>query len=560
MSLVVPFEEIFQNKNDLLANHASWERVELGDVCSILNGYALKSSLFNSRTGFPVIRIRDLAKNTTNTLYDGMFPEEYIIQNGDMLIGMDGIFRCYEWSGGAAVLNQRVCKITSDDRFLLRKFLLYGINGYLKAIEDATSSVTVGHLSSKDILRIPFPLPPLAEQRRIVAKLESLLGKVEACQQRLAKIPVILKRFRQAVLAAACSGELTVDWRTGHPILEFRSSDGTDANGTQEAIELPTTWSIILFRQLIESSFYGPRFSAESYTDTGIPTIRTTDISFDGSITLVDAPRLSVSSKELEKYGLQQDDLLVTRTGATIGKCALYDSAIGPAIPSAYLIRFRLHRELIFPKYALTFFMSPKGQQLLLGGSTSVAQPNVNAATISDFLIPTPPYEEQQEIVRRVEAFFQLADQLESRYQRAKAQVDKLQQSILAKAFRGELVPTEAELARQEGRDYEPATVLLERIRRERAVQAKLPKKKPEPKSKQRKVAKTMALKDDVNPTHLRDLILASKHQQLTPKELWQQSGLVLDDFYSQLKEEVDKGFVDELRPNNTDRYLVSAQ
>lgn len=112
--------------------------------------------------------------------------------------------------------------------------------------------------------------------------------------------------------------------------------------------------------------------------------------------------------------------------------------------------------------------MGPIGQKYLLEGSTAVAQPNVNATTIAKFPIPLPSLAEQEEIVRRVEALFKLADQIEQRYRKAKAQVDKLTQAILAKAFRGELVPTEAELARREGRDYEPASALLERIRRER--------------------------------------------------------------------------------------------
>jgi type I restriction enzyme S subunit len=91
---------------------------------------------------------------------------------------------------------------------------------------------------------------------------------------------------------------------------------------------------------------------------------------------------------------------------------------------------------------------------------------------LKNWAIPLPPMDEQREIVRHVETLFQLADQIEARYQRAKPMVDKLQQSILSKAFRGELVPTEAELARREGRDYEPASVLLERIKSERVEHA----------------------------------------------------------------------------------------
>src|SRR5437868_155687 len=142
MSLVVPFEEIFFNKTGLLATHESWTRVELGDVCQILNGFPFSSKLFNRDKGLPIVRIRDLERNESHTRYAGEVPKESCVGNRDLLIGMDGIFRCVEWNGGKAGLNQRVCKIIPDDRFLDRKFLLYGINGYLSAIQDATSSVT----------------------------------------------------------------------------------------------------------------------------------------------------------------------------------------------------------------------------------------------------------------------------------------------------------------------------------------------------------------------------------------------------------------------------------
>ena len=154
---------------------------------------------------------------------------------------------------------------------------------------------------------------------------------------------------------------------------------------------------------------------------------------------------------------MEHGDLLVTRTGATIGKCALYDKRLGPAIPSAYLIRFRLRQDLIVPKFALLTFMSPQGQLLLVGGSTAVAQPNVNATTISEFLVPIAPLAEQHQIVCCVEKLFAFADQIEARYREAKSKVDGLTRSILARTFRGELVP-------QDPKD-ESADKLLERIR-----------------------------------------------------------------------------------------------
>jgi type I restriction enzyme, S subunit len=171
-----------------------------------------------------------------------------------------------------------------------------------------------------------------------------------------------------------------------------------------------------------------------------------------------------------DHFLLKEEDLVVTRTGATIGKCALYTASLGPALASAYLIRCRLARTTAVPRYLLTVLMSRWGQDHLVGGSTAMAQPNVNTTTIARIPIPFPPLAEQHEIVRRVDALFALADKIEARVTGATARVERITQAILAKAFRGELVPTEAEVARQEGRDYELASVLLERIRTERGA------------------------------------------------------------------------------------------
>jgi type I restriction enzyme S subunit len=104
---------------------------------------------------------------------------------------------------------------------------------------------------------------------------------------------------------------------------------------------------------------------------------------------------------------------------------------------------------------------------------TGTAQPKLTQGALNSIPVPVAPIPEQCEIVRRVEALFALADKTEARVQAATARVEKITQAILAKAFRGELVPTEAELARQEGRPYEPASVLLERIRAARTASEK---------------------------------------------------------------------------------------
>jgi type I restriction enzyme S subunit len=119
--------------------------------------------------------------------------------------------------------------------------------------------------------------------------------------------------------------------------------------------------------------------------------------------------------------------------------------------------------------YLLLWTISPAhGRAKLTNDACGAGKPGLNLDNIREMAVALPPLAEQHEIVRRVDALFALADKIEARVTAATARVEKITQAILAKAFRGELVPTEAELARVEGRDYEPASVLLERIRAER--------------------------------------------------------------------------------------------
>lgn len=151
---------------------AGWETKTLSDLLTVQNGYAFDSKLFGS-AGMPLIRIRDLKVGlTTETNFSGEFDPKYVVNAGDFLIGMDGEFGCYEWKGEPALLNQRVCRLQSFGSSLEPRFLFYGINSHLKAIEDVTGYTTVKHLSSKQILAIEMPAPARVEQHRIVALLD----------------------------------------------------------------------------------------------------------------------------------------------------------------------------------------------------------------------------------------------------------------------------------------------------------------------------------------------------------------------------------------------------
>ena len=179
------------NHNGLLAVHRTWERTPLTEVAAILNGFAFKSSLFDACEGVPLVRIRDVLSDQTQTKYGGEYDDTYLVASGDLLIGMDGDFHCTIWQGGTALLNQRVCKVTPREDYNQR-FLAHVLPGYLKAINDHTSAITVKHLSSRTVTNIPLPLPPpdraathRREDRRVVHGPRRGRGGVERAQAKL---------------------------------------------------------------------------------------------------------------------------------------------------------------------------------------------------------------------------------------------------------------------------------------------------------------------------------------------------------------------------------------
>jgi type I restriction enzyme S subunit len=183
----------------------------------------------------------------------------------------------------------------------------------------------------------------------------------------------------------------------------------------------------------------------------------------------------------------------------------------------------------------------------------ATAQKNINIGILGEVAVPLPPLYEQREIVRRVEALFALAEGIEAHVRAATLRAERLPQSILARAFRGELVPTEAELAAKEGREYEPASVLLERIQEER--------KQYKP-AKPGRGGKTMAThstgRKPVRHRRPLDEVL-SEQGKLEPERLFDLAGFdedSVDDFYEQLRVLIHAGKVRENRPNKKDVTL----
>lgn len=176
-----------------------WREVAVAEVATMLPGFAFKSENFVTDTdaGLPLVRIRDLGLTNTATRYVGDYDEAFAVRHGDILVGMDGTFEAVRWQGGKALLNQRVLKLSSARPDAIDEgYLFYRVQPALSELEQTISGTTVKHLSTKDLKRLVWKLPPLDEQRRIAEVLRSVDEAIAAADIVLAKA----KKVRQSIL------------------------------------------------------------------------------------------------------------------------------------------------------------------------------------------------------------------------------------------------------------------------------------------------------------------------------------------------------------------------
>jgi len=487
-----------------------WAQADLASFSTLITKGTTPTSLgFEYQPkGISFVRVENLTdgriERSTITTFINKEADEALkrsrLQMGDLLFSIAGTI------GRTALVivddlpantNQALAIIRGTEPVLIPRLLQLALMSSVtqqQAQSDARGG-SMNNISLEDVRTMRLTIPPRAEQGRIIPRLEELLRTLNQAEQRLAKVPKILKAFRQSVLAAACSGRLTEDWREGinnlpstHALLQDVLSQRRqmwdaecmaagrnrkyvnpivfDQNSDLPAI--PETWiwtsADSLCSQITDGEHIQP-----PYRETGLPMLTAKHVR-DGYVVFDDAGLVSDADfkKCLQRCAPTKDDILIVSVGATTGRAAIVEKCPPFAIVRSVL----LLRPLIEPRYFLGWIHSPWCFNWMQSASGASAQPHLYINDTRRMPFPLPTLQEQHEIVRRVEALFKLADTIEERVKTATKRADKLTQSILAKAFRGELVPTEAELARKEGRDYEPASVLLERIRAEREKSA----------------------------------------------------------------------------------------
>ncbi|MCF7482926.1 restriction endonuclease subunit S [Vibrio sp. J1-1] len=330
------------------------------------------------------------------------------------------------------------------DKLTKGKYLYY----LLKTVDlsSFSRSSAVPSIRKGDVEDLTVPLPPLPEQKRIVEKLDEVLAQVDTIKARLDGIPDLLKRFRQSVLASAVSGKLI-------PVNESR---------------------IVKVGDISEDIRYGTSKKCD-YKGGSTPVIRIPNIG-DRRLDISDLKSADFTEKELDKLTLQSGDILVIRSNGSldlVAKPAIVEPQYEGFLYAGYLIRIRCDRELILPSFLLNVLSSRVVRDVVeLGARSTSGVNNINSKELAALEFVLPSMDEQKEIVRLVDQYFAFADTIEAQVKKAQARVDSLTQSILAKAFRGELVP--------QNDDDEPAEVLLKRIaqaRKEAEALAKAAKK-----------------------------------------------------------------------------------
>ncbi len=345
-------------------------------------------------------------------------------------------------------------------------FLFQYIQSKYSDIQQNPKGTGIPHVNPEVFWNFLVPLPPLAEQQRIVEKLDAILPRVKAAKARLEKIPTVLKRFRQSVLADACSGKLTEEWREQN--LSTTIGFFNKLNSEEIGFEIPEEWKSIRLANLCDGFQYGT--SSKSSKEGEIPVIRMGNLQ-NGRIIWNDL-KFTSDVNEIRKYKLTFGDVLFNRTNSPdlVGKTAIFQSD-RDAIFAGYLIKIINKKDFLDSKYLNYCLNADYAREWCKNVKTDgVSQSNINAQVLSSFLVPLTSLKEQQEIVRRVEKLFALADSLEAKYNAAMRRVEKIEQAVLTKAFRGELAP-------QDPND-EPADELLNRILEEKGKMEKSRTKK----------------------------------------------------------------------------------
>jgi type I restriction enzyme S subunit len=507
------------------------------------------------------------------------------LKNGDILVarmpdplGRACIFPFKEENKYVTVVD--VAIIRTELNGVSNKLLLNFINSPIirKEIERLQTGTTRKRISRGNLSTIKFPIPPLNEQHRIVSKIEELFSELDNGVSNLKLAQNQLKVYRQALLKHAFEGKLTEQWRKennpepAEKLLERIKAERQqryeqelkDWKASVKAWEkdakkgkkpgkptkpvdfpplskdildqlpdIPTDWKWIRNNDLLYYVTSGSRDWKKYYSDTGAYFIRTQDIKTNKleieNTAFVNLPENVEGKRSL----VQKGDLLMTITGANVGKVAYIKDNIPESYVSQSVALMKPVNSRVTPFLHIYFQSEVYGARMISGLVYGVGRPVLSLENMREAPVTICSFEEQEAIVSEIESQFSIIDNLEKAIESGFQKSEALRQSILKKAFEGKLVP-------QDPND-EPASELLKRIQAEKKkyLEEQKQQKKRKPKNS-KKMSKELSIEE----------VLKTSNKPMLAKDVWQKSKHKenIEEFYAELKkiknkvEEVKKG------------------
>lgn len=341
------------------------------------------------------------------------------IQQGDILYCLRGSL------GKTAMVHQNfkgaisssLCILRTNNS-LLKEYLYYLLCSNVIGCQQilAENGSAQPNLSAASVMDYMIPLSPLAEQQRIVDRIESLFAKLDEAKQKAQDALDSFETRKAAILHKAFTGELTTQWREEHGV-------GMES------------WEKVKLGKYVDTQ-YGYTESS-SQKQVGPKFLRITDIQ-DGIVNWANVPFCEISDVDFERYAILKNDIVVARTGATTGKSHLIVDDV-KAVFASYLIRIKIKSPKLQPQYLYDFMQSQMYWGQITEFSAGIAQPGVNAKKLKEIVLPIPSVPEQVEIVRILDSFLSKERQAKEATEEVLEQIDLIKKSILARAFRGEL-------------------------------------------------------------------------------------------------------------------------
>jgi type I restriction enzyme, S subunit len=431
----------------------SWQPVRLSDAAEDIS-YGYTASANPNGLGPKLLRITDIQDGSVNWVSvpccTGEAPEKFSLRSGDIVIARTGA------TTGKSFLIRSVPERAVFASYLIRvrtnqstipEYLDAFLHSpdYWSQIQQVSKGTAQPGANASILSGLIVPLAPLPEQRRIVAKIDSLSAKSRRARDHLDHIPRLVEKYKQAILTAAFRGELTRRRR---------------AAGVEQWLDT----SVDDVARIVFDGPFGSNLKSLDYTAAGVRVVRLENI---GHLHFIDDKRTYISLEKyelLKRHTLEADDVLFSSFVAEEVRVAIFPQGQGTAaINKADCFCIRVERSRCLPKF-LAFRLATQSAfehfESLIHGATG---PRITLSQLKAFRFSLPNIVEQEEVVRCIEAAFAWTDRLAADAISARKLIDHLDLAVLAKAFRGELVP-------QDPND-EPASVLLERIRAERTAQ-----------------------------------------------------------------------------------------